>query len=156
MEPDDPQALLREAAAAVGQRDFEQALLRLKRLVALDSHHELAIGMLAAVYAELGMPERAIEYFGRVLTLNPANPLARLQLGLLQSSLGRTQQALDTWTPGLKDPNDFAVHFQSGVVMLQLKRPVEARALLATAEQRMPADHPLRASLRELLGRIDG
>jgi tetratricopeptide (TPR) repeat protein len=154
MEPDDPQELLRRATAAASQRDFEQALVCLKRLLTLDDRHELAVGMLASVYAELRMPERAIEYYRRALEVNPANPLARLQLGLLQSSLGRAQDALDTWRPSLDDPKEFVAHFQSGVAMLQLQRPAEARSLLATAEQRMPANHPLRPTLRELLTRV--
>ena len=154
MEPEDPKELLRHAAGAVGERDFEQALVCLKRLIAADARHELALGMLAAVYAELRMPERAIEYYRHALAINPANPLARLQLGLLQSSLGRTEEALDTWKPSLDDPSDFAAHLQSGVTLLQLGRPAEARALLATAEQRTPANHPLRATVRDLLARL--
>lgn len=154
MESDDPQELLRRATAAAGERDFEQALVCLKRLLARDARHELATGMLAAVYAELRMTERAIEYYRRVLALNPANPLARLQLGLLESSLGRTEDALATWKPSLEDPTDFVVHFQSAVAMLQLQRTTEARALLTTAAQRMPANHPLRPTLQELLARL--
>lgn len=155
MESDDALELVRRATAAVGARDFEQALICLKQLLALDSRHELATGMLAAVYAELGMRERAIETYRRALVLNPANPLARLQLGLLQSSLGRTQDALDTWKPSLGDPQDFVAHFQSGVALLQLQRSAEARVVLNVVSQRMPRDHVLRPRLQELLAKLD-
>jgi predicted Zn-dependent protease len=141
-------------AAAYAQRgELEPAMIQLRELLQADPDHEIANGMLASIYAQLNMTDRAVTGYRRVLAINPHNVLARFQLGLLQVTSGHPQEAVDTLRPCLTDKQDFLAHFYSGVALLELQRPEEARALLARASQRMPADHTLQPRLRELLER---
>ena len=70
-------------------------MVHLKEILSVEPDHEIANGMLAGIYAELKMPERATACYERVLAMNPQNVLARFQLGLLQLSGGRRQEAVE-------------------------------------------------------------
>ena len=133
--PPDVLEALSLAAACAKRGEFEGAIVHLKEVLGAIPDHEIANGMLAGIYAELKMPERATTHFERVLVANPRNVLARFQLGLLQLTGGRPQEALETLAP------------------LELGKPGEARVLLQQAVQRMPADHPLYPQLQGLLER---
>ena len=143
------------AAACVRRGDFEAALAQLKALLALDPRHELATGMLAGLYAQLNMPERAQHYYEQVLRLNPANDLARFQLGLLQFESGQPQEALETWKPEVAKPQDYVIHFHCALAHLKLKRRDEAAKLLERAAQYMPRDHLLYPQLERLRQPLD-
>ena len=155
MKPSSPKSasheLLIEATALAQNGEFDGAIEKLKELIDAHPAHEIALGMLAGIYAQIGMHDRAIEYFQRVLETNPENPLARLQMGLCQLSSGKPTEALDTWKPALADPEDFLARFHSGLALLQLKRPAEAHQLLEAAERQMPKNHALYPQLAEIL-----
>jgi tetratricopeptide (TPR) repeat protein len=150
-----PQPDVREAlslAAACAKRgELEAAIVHIKEVLGAAPDHEIANGMLAGIYAELQMPERATAHYERVLMANPRNVLARFQLGLLQLTGGRPQEALETLRPNLSDNTEFLAHFYSGRALLELGKTGEARVLLQRAAQRMPADHPLYSQLQGLL-----
>ena len=139
------------AAACAKRGELEAAIKHLKEVLGAAPDHEIANGMLGGVYAELKMPERATACYERVLATNPRNVLARFQLGLLQLNGGRPQEALDTLRPNLSDNTEFLAHFYSGLALLDLRKPAEARALLQQAAQRMPPDHQLYPQLQGLL-----
>jgi predicted Zn-dependent protease len=84
----DVREALSRAAASAKSEDFAGAIAHLQELLAVEPDHEIANGMLAGIYAQIGMPERATEHFQRVLAINPQNPLARLQLEQLQQTVG--------------------------------------------------------------------
>ena len=71
-------------------------MVHLKDVLRVEPDHEIANGMLGGIYAELKMPERATACYEQVLASNPRNVLARFQLGLLQLSGGRRQEAAET------------------------------------------------------------
>lgn len=142
------------ATESVKQRNFEQAILQLKTFLAQEPKNEIALGMLAAVYTEIKMTDRAAEYYRRVLAINPTNPLACLQLGLLQLAARHSNDVLQTWRACLKEPDDFLGHYYSGLALLQLERTTDARTMLAEASRRMPEDHPLSADLQNLLAQL--
>ena len=153
---DQDNRLLAQATACTKNNDFAGAIGHLKTLLQSNPEHEIANGMLAAVYAELGMTDRAIDYFQRVLSLNPDNALARFQLGLLQLRAERPREALETWKTALADPDDFAAHYYSGATLLRLEEPEKARPILQEAARRMPKDHALFPQLHELLRHLNG
>lgn len=141
--------------ACAKRGDLEAAVVHLEELLVAEPENEIANGMLAGIYAELKMPERATVYYQRVLVANPRNVLARFQLGLLQLTGGQPQEALETLRPNLSDNTEFLAHYYSGRALLALGKPAEARVLLERAAQRMPVEHPLYAELQGLLGRGD-
>jgi predicted Zn-dependent protease len=139
------------AAACAKRGDLEGAMAHLKEVLRAEPDHEIANGMLGGIYAELKMPERASACYEHVLATNPRNVLARFQLGLLQLSDGRPQDAVETMRPNLSDSTDFLAHFYSAIALLELKQDNEARVLLQHAAKRMPTDHQLYPQLRDLL-----
>ena len=141
------------AAASAKRGELDVAIVHLKEVLGALPDHEIANGMLAGIYAELKMPERATACYERVLAANPRNVLARFQLGLLQLTGGRPQEALETLAPNLSDKTEFLAHFYSGLALVELGKTGEARVLLQHAAQRMPADHPLYPQLQGLLER---
>lgn len=148
-------AALIEATRRVESGDFDQALVLLKNLIRGEPRHELAIGMLGGVYAQLKMHDRAIETFRKVLELNPTNALARFQMGLSQLTLGQPVEAIATWKPLLAGPDDFLAHFYSALALAQTGHPGEAKLLLHTAAARMPKNHeayPQLLALQSVLG----
>ena len=122
-------------------------------VLALDPRNEIAIGMLAGIYVQLNLRDRARACLRQVLEINPKNTLARHQLGLLQLEAGEPQAAIDTWAPSL-DNEDFVAHFHTAVALLELKKPSEARPLLEHCAPRMPRDHQLYPRLQELLAQL--
>jgi tetratricopeptide (TPR) repeat protein len=148
-------AQLTAAAQCAEKGDYEGAIAQLKGLIGAQPRHELAIGMLAGIYAQIGMHDRAIEHFRKVLAINPDNALARLQLGLSQLTSAQPAEAIETWKPALKSRDDFLSQFYSGLALMQIYRPDEARTLLREAEKRMPKDHVLYPQLIKLLASID-
>jgi len=85
-----------------------------------------------------------------VLRLNPANVLARFQLGLLHLDSGQPREALEAWQSKSPGPEDYLTHYYSAVALLELSRPEEANAQLLQAAQHMPVDHPLHPELQRL------
>ncbi len=135
--------------------DWEEAILQLKELVAIDSSHELANGMLASVYAQIGLTDKAADLFRQALRINPNNVLATYQMGLVLLTAGRHQEALDAFRPMLRDENDFLAHFHSALALIGLQRSAEARTLLLHSQKNMPSAHPLHEHLQKLLSATD-
>ena len=141
---------LTRAVEATRRKDFAAAIEHLKNVLAADPKHVVALGMLAGVYAELKMTDRAESNYQRVLEIDPSNVLARFQLGLLQLAAGRPREAIATWEPSLRDSKDYLAHFHSALAHAALGENARASELLERAAERMPASHALCGQLREL------
>lgn len=147
----DVKSTISKASELIKSRSFEQAIPLLKDLISTDTDNELALGMLASVYAEIQMNDKAMELYERILAINPANPLARFQLGLLNYNNNQFDQAIEIWTPALSDEKNFMAQYFTGLAYLQIQQPKHARPLLEMAQQYMPTDNPLYSSLNDLL-----
>lgn len=140
--------LLAQATKSVRTGEIDEAILILKSLLTQDPDHELATGMLASLYAEIAMLDRAEPLFEKVLALNGENSLARLHLGTTRMQLGKNELALSTLRPLLQDEKDYLAHFYTGALLAELNKIDEARIIYITTAQRMPSDHPLRQDLQ--------
>jgi tetratricopeptide (TPR) repeat protein len=131
-------------------QDLESAVLQLKQI--LESHplHEISMGMLASIYLQIGMHQKAIEQFEALLAAHPNNPLARFQLGMASLANGEPEKALDQWAPMLEMDNEFMAHFHSALALIQLGRLDEALPLIEHARNSMPEAHPLYSKLQEI------
>ena len=141
---------LQQAVSALRSDNKEEAMEWLKQLLSEHPGHELGGGMLASIYAELGMIEQAAALYQEVLAQHPDNPLARFQWGLLLFNRDQLVDALAVWEPLLASTDDFMAHFQSALAMAKLNHLSEARHLLSTAESRMPLSHEMRPHLEAL------
>lgn len=149
--PANPVELIASASEAAKTGKIDEAITSLKRLLDQQPDHELGIGMLASLYAEIGMLDRAESFFEKALSINNSNPLARLHLGATQMQSGKKEQALSTLKPLLEDDKDFLAHFYSGTILADLNKNEKARIMFTTSAQRMPGNHPLQGKLQEQL-----
>lgn len=140
---------LQKAVSALRASDNEMAMETLKQLLADIPGHELASGMLASIYAEIGMVDEAIGLYQGVIAQHPDNHLARVQWGQLLFNRGQSIEALDVWEPVRAASDDYMAHFLSALAMIKLGRLDEARDLLAIASLRMPQTHGSRPHLEE-------
>jgi Tfp pilus assembly protein PilF len=138
------------ATQQIKNDDLDQAIITLQEILAQDPNHEIATGLLASVYFQIGMHDRAVSLYRALLTNHPQNPLARFQLGLAQLSQGLPGDALATWEPMLENDTEFMAHFHAALALLQLGQPLDARERLAAVGRHMPGSHPLYPKLIEL------
>jgi tetratricopeptide (TPR) repeat protein len=142
---------MQRAVESVNKNEYDEAILQLKDLLAAHPKHELGLGMLASIYAELKMTDRAIEHYQRLLAINPTNPLACLQLGMLQAAAQRPREVLDTWKARLGEPDEYLAHYFTGLALLSLEKTQEAREMLERAATNMPKDYALYEPLQQML-----
>ena len=147
--------MLSSAVTHVKAGDLDDALTALKELLERDPKNEIALGLLAAIWCDLGLHERGAEGFGKLLGRNPDNPLTRIHLGLAQRAAGQRDLALATWKPGV-EAKEAAALYWSGLVHYENGAPDEAREMLALAATVMGPDHPLYPAVRELLALVEG
>lgn len=147
----DEQEVLALAAKGAKDGDYEEAIIQLKNLLDAYPKHELGLGMLASIYAELKMNDRAVEFYERLLAVNPKNPLACLQLGLMQAAAQRPREVVEIWKARLDEPEEYLAHYFTGLALLSLDKSKEARTMLEHSAQYMPKDYALYPSLQELI-----
>lgn len=144
------------ATKQVRNEDFAAAIESLKGILDQDSQHEIATGMLASIYLQIGHVDAAIKLYETLLMLNPENPLARFQLGLARLNNGEATAAIDVWAPMLDTENEFMANFHSALAFVQLGRNQDAIARLTHASQHMPTSHPLYPQLLNLNAKLTG
>lgn len=134
---------------AVRRGDYDFAIRGLKGFIEVHPGHEVATGLLAASYFQIGMPDRASELYRELLAVYPTNALARFQLGLIYLN-SNPHEALNLWRPLLAAEHEFMAHFHSALAHWQLDERDAARPLLEHAAKYMPESHPLRAQLNQM------
>ena len=144
----DADELLQLALRHIADEDLEGALIRLKRLVALDAGHANGTYLLGSVHAQLGLLERAADEIGRACELEPELWTAHFQLGLLRVGLGDGEGALAAWAPLEQLAEDDLLRVFGGAMTLWLTG--ESEAALAAFDRGLAAldpDDPLRADM---------
>jgi len=134
---------------AVRRGDYDFAILGLKGFIAAHPDHEIAMGLLAASYFQIGMTDRAAALYRKLLAVHPHNALARFQLGLTCLN-SNPREALDLWQPLLTAEHEFMAHFHSALAHWQLGERDSAKPLLEQAAKYMPESHPLRGQLNAM------
>src|SRR5687767_8793798 len=89
----DADELLMLALQASGGGDSAAAIAYLKLALSKAPSDARAHWAIAAEYAALKMPERAAQHFASSVELDPAQPVARFQYGLLMLTSGRIAEA---------------------------------------------------------------
>ena len=144
---------LRASAA----EDGATALSCLKLAVARQPAHARAHWMLGAEYAALRMPERATEHFARAVELDPAQPVARFQYGLLLLTCGEADAAESVWRGLAHRPEDDPLRrFATGLLRLARGHAAEALPELAAAAADPATPPALRRDVESVIARIEG
>lgn len=146
--------LLLQASRRLSSGDLDEALALLLEIRRMAPRHELAEGMLGAVYAQLHAFDDAVACFEHVLAINPDNHLARFQLGCVLMDRQQPREALEAWRPCLREPTDHVVHFHAGLAWMQLDRVEDARLMFGRAARYMPPDHELHPRLTRMMQAI--
>lgn len=142
-------------ASATG--DGGPALAYLKLALSKAPGHAKAHWAIATEYAALGMPERAAEHFARAVTLDPTQPVARFQYGLLHLSRGDAAQARALWTPLDELPADSPLRlFKDGLLHMASDEFDQALALLEAGLAHPDVLEPLRRDMEMAVSRIRG
>lgn len=105
------------ALRAMEQDRDDEAIQHLKRALALEPESGLLHHLLGALYAQLGMIDRALEELTRATECNPSLHVARFQLGLLYFTSANAAAAEAAWEPltGLPDDHPLRV-FKTGLM----------------------------------------
>ena len=134
--------------------DGPVALSCLKLAVARQPSHARAHWMLGAEYAALRMPERAGEHYARAVALDPVQPVARFQYGLLRLTCGDVDAAEAVWC-GLAD-RDPLRRFADGLLLLARGQSEEALPALHAAAADPTIPTVLRRDVETVIARIGG
>jgi tetratricopeptide (TPR) repeat protein len=89
----DPKELLHLALHASSHDRHDDAINYLKQALKVDNNNAFVNFLLAAEYAQIAFYDRALEYFDKTTTLAPELYVARLQYGLLLTSLNIVDEA---------------------------------------------------------------
>ncbi|MHA1734582.1 MAG: tetratricopeptide repeat protein [Promethearchaeota archaeon] len=104
-------------------------------------------------HARLLRRERAAEWLGKSLELDPTNADVWFLLGVVQHEDGKLEGAVESWRRGLElDPRNPDAWRELGVVLEILGQFREARASYKRALKYDPEDTSLERKLRELRG----
>lgn len=77
--------------------NHQQALEQLYACIDMQPDNAVALFMLGAEHAELGLPDLAIEHLEKSIELDESIEMAHMQLGLIYSGLGRFDEAKTAW-----------------------------------------------------------
>lgn len=147
----DAQELLHLGIHAVGNNDPRQAVDCLKRCLTLEPDHPEATYMLGALYAQIGLYDRAKETLGKAVRLNPAEHTASFQLGLLHLTSGDAAQAKSAWQPLDALPSDHFLNlFRTGLIALVEDRFAECIDALERGIAANTLNEPLNEDMRKV------
>lgn len=139
------------------KQDFSSALAKLKSAVAMENASTDSYSMLAKVYAQLGLYEKAIAQFEVYLQRAPEALVEKFQLGMAQFDAKKTTEALATWGELLISHPDFppALYYKSlALVQEGMKEP--AIETLAHLIQTAAADNLYCERAQQILQDLQG
>jgi Tfp pilus assembly protein PilF len=88
-----PNELYDKASDLRDQGDKDGAVARLEEAVAIDPSFALAHGMLAKLYADLAIVEKAIDHAKKVVELEPDDAFSYTALSVIYQRCGRIPEA---------------------------------------------------------------
>ena len=106
----------------------------------------------AAIYQELGQPDRALVHFGAVSRLEPRSPAAHFNEGVTLEALGRRDAAMARYEESIHlDPSYTRAHHNLANLLYMEKRFEDAVAEYHAALQIVPSNVDERCSLARVL-----
>jgi tetratricopeptide (TPR) repeat protein len=138
----DAEELLHLALKAMEDDRDEEAISCLKRAIGLEPKNGTPHYLLGAMYAQIGMIDRAIGEMTLATRYAPKLDMAHFQLGLLHFTNGQIEAAAEAWEPlAALDPGSALALFRSGLVHLARDEFEECVADLRRGLE-VNTDHP--------------
>jgi Flp pilus assembly protein TadD len=136
--------------------DSGSAIAYLKLTLSKAPSHAKAHWALGAEYAGLNMPDRAAEHFASAVELDPAQPVARFQYGLLMLTNGQLERAEAIWEP-LEElqTNDPVRLFKEGLLHMVRDEFEAALSSLRAALAQPALDRTLARDVEMTIARIE-
>ena len=135
--------LLALAEAEVVEKQYEPALLRLKRVMAYAPNDTRALLMSARLYSKLGLFARAKELYQRHADLRPNSIVGLFELGLASFELDELDAAQGLWQQALElSPNYAPALFYSARLHVIRGSAPAARELLESLVRTAEQDDP--------------
>jgi tetratricopeptide (TPR) repeat protein len=135
---------------------LDEALYKLKRLIAEQDPPIEALSMAARLYAQLRLFERAEILFRRYIEQNEDAVVELFQLGMSMFDGGKHDEALAVWENLLsRQPNYPPAQFYRGLLLARKGKLDAARAQLDELLRHIPADNLYFSRARELLQELD-
>jgi tetratricopeptide (TPR) repeat protein len=153
--------LEKDELLALARRDLEngrieEALRKLKSLIAEPGAVADALPLAARIYAQLGLTERAQECYRRYLAARPDAVLESFELGMTHFDRGDTEEAEKLWRGVLeRAPTHPPTLFYRALLHARAGRVPEARRDLDVLFQGVAADNLYATRGRELLQELD-
>jgi tetratricopeptide (TPR) repeat protein len=139
IDPNSPDALVAVSNAYMRQKRFPEAEMSLEKLVALRPNDAGAHFQLGRVLDISGQSDRAIAEMETGLKLDPADANAQRDLADMYADAKRFDDAARLYATLLATrPNDAALHFGLGRVLLKQKKSADAEQELMKAVQLKP------------------
>jgi tetratricopeptide (TPR) repeat protein len=152
----EPDELLMLALQASGAGDSAAAIAYLKLALSKAPADARAHWAIAAEYAALKLPERAAQHFASAVELDPQQPVARFQYGLLMLTSGRIDEAQAIWEPlAALSPDDPVRLFKEGLLHMVRDEFDAALASLRAALAQPGLDPALGRDVEMTIGRIE-
>lgn len=150
---------LRAGVAAQQGGRLEEAEAAYRGVLEADARNPFALQYLAAIEAQRGHPQRALDLFDRALEAKPDYADAHNNRGAALKQLGRTPEALAAVARAIElDPEYADAHNNQGVLLQVLGRLAEAVQSFDRAIARAPGllhAHANRGDALRALGRFD-
>ena len=126
-EPEEAQAKFRQAIADEGKGRLDEAERLYEEVLALQPSYVDALHRLAGLALQTRRTERGAELIAQAIKISPAVAQTHANLGYALSTLGRFDEALESYDTALRLKPDFAeAQYSRGIVLDALKRPAEA------------------------------
>jgi tetratricopeptide (TPR) repeat protein len=157
----EPEILERDELLALAQRDFEnqrieEALRKLKPLIAGDDALVEALPLAARIYAQLRLAQRAQACYRRYLAARPGAVLESFELGMTHFEQGETVEAARMWQGVLeRAPTHPPALFYRALLAAREGRAPDARRDLDVLLKAVPADNLYVGRGKELLQEMD-
>lgn len=148
----DPDEALALARIDIERNELGAALARLKPLALDPRASAQAVLMLARLYGQMKLPQRAQPLFQRYLEATPDAVHERFELGMTQLDQREIGAALGTWGQVLSlRPNYPPALFYSAVAQAEAAQPAQANRLLDALFETTTEDNLYHQRGRELL-----
>lgn len=151
----DREELIALAVNDLSSDQIESALAKLKLAASLDKKIDRAQTLLAKIYAQLKLFDRAIYFFQLYLEQYPTAIQERFELGMVTLDNGEPAEALAIWAPLLTDTNHPPAVFYSAVAYAELDEIPSARRQLDILLKSIAPDNLYFNRGKELLASLD-
>lgn len=143
----DTEELMHLALKATETGDGDKVLKYLKQLLDIEPNNAMALYLLGAQHAQMGMYDRGKDEMARAVELEPnIPPTAHFQLGLLHLTSGEVPKAMAAWAPldklGDEDPLNLFKHGLAYLAQDEFAKCIEYLEKGIAVNDRYPALNP--------------